>query len=183
MKVDHVKRLIDDLFRLARLESGQLEFDWETVSVADISRDVGEYFCQMLHEQGRTLTTTYLDDGAYTVRVDRRQLYRVVQNLLDNAVKYSPDPQLPIEMTYSIRQLPDESYWCVAIRDYGVGIAPEDVAMIFTRFYTRSEEVASGSGLGLAISKEIVELHGGEIRVTSTPDQGSTFAFTIPITD
>lgn len=181
-KVNHVKRLIDDLFRLARLESGQLEFDWETVAVADICHEIGEYFSQMLHEQGRTLVTNRLADTAYTVRVDRRQLYRVVQNLLDNAVKYSPDPLLPITMTCTIRLSHNDSrWWCVAIQDHGVGIAPEDVAMIFTRFYTRSEETVAGSGLGLAISKEIVELHGGQIQVTSRPDYGSTFEFTIPI--
>jgi len=188
-RVNHVKRLVDDLFQLAKLESRQWEFEWEQVPVAQLYSEMQPYFVQMLLEQDRLLVTTCVHPADLLVdakvRVDRAQMYRVVQNLLDNAVKYSSDVRQPIEFTSIVRPVPGVSElryeWYVEIVDFGVGIASNHLPMIFERFYTRSSGLPAGSGLGLAISKEIVERHGGTISVRSEEGVGSTFCFRLPI--
>jgi signal transduction histidine kinase len=109
----------------------------------------------------------------------------VLQNLIDNAVKYSPDPLTPITLTSVVRQsvIPESAHyeWRVEVVDQGIGIAAEYLPMIFERFYTRSNALQVGSGLGLAICKEIIERHGGVIGVQSAPDHGSAFFFTLPL--
>jgi signal transduction histidine kinase len=189
--INYVKQLVDDLFRLAKLESRQLEFDWEYTSVVALYTDVTDYFNQLMQTRGRTLVSTHsAPDGCASdikVRIDRRQLYRVLQNLIDNALKYSTDPQSAIVLRSTVCQshvAATTCYeWRVEVIDYGVGIATENLPLIFERFYTRSSGLQTGSGLGLAICKEIIEYHGGVIGVQSVQEQGSTFFFVLPIID
>lgn len=188
-RVNHVKRLVDDLFQLAKLESRQWEFEWEHVAVAEVSVEMQQYFAHMLQEQGRLLVSAHGPSVALPVpamvRIDRGQIYRVVQNLLENAMKFSTDPLRPIEFTSTVRLVEDAREpcfeWYVEIVDFGVGIAANHLPMIFERFYTRSSGLPVGSGLGLAICKEIIERHGGSIDVSSEEGRGSTFCFTVPI--
>ncbi len=188
-RVNYVKQLIDDLFRLGKLESRQLEFDWENCVVGDLYAEMSASFDQIVQAHGRVLHVEHVAmqefDAYAIVRVDRRQLYRVLQNLIDNAVKYSPDPSMPITLTSVVRQsvTPESVHyeWRVEVVDQGIGIAAEYLPMIFERFYTRSNTLQVGSGLGLAICKEIIERHGGVIGVQSAPDQGSAFFFTLPL--
>ena len=190
-RIDYIKNLVDDLFRLAKLESRQIAFDWQDYTVGDLFTEMSAYFAQTVHAQGRELMIDAVAnpaiDAAAMVRVDRQQLYRVLQNLIDNAMKFSPDSTSPIVLTTSIRQSTDDvtsSYeWYVAVVDHGVGIAQEHLPLIFERFYTRSNGLISGSGLGLAICKEIVERHGGVIGVQSKLGGGSTFFFTLPLAE
>ena len=188
-RVNYVKQLIDDLFRLGKLESRQLEFDWENCVLGDLYAEMSASFDQIVQAHGRVLHVEHVAmqefDAYAIVRVDRRQLYRVLQNLIDNAVKYSPDPLTPITLTSVVRQsvTPESVHyeWRVEVVDQGIGIAAEYLPMIFERFYTRSNALQVGSGLGLAICKEIIERHGGVIGVQSAPDQGSAFFFTLPL--
>jgi signal transduction histidine kinase len=189
-RLNYVKRLVDDLFRLAKLESRQLEFNWEQIVVTNLYPEIHTYFEQFVQSQNRILLATHTPlstlDGATMVRVDRQQLYRVLQNLIDNAVKYSTDIHTPIALTSVVRlSIATDSpgyEWHVEVVDQGIGIAAEHLPMIFERFYTRSNGLVGGSGLGLAICKEIIERHGGVIGVHSVQGQGSTFFFTLPLT-
>jgi signal transduction histidine kinase len=188
-RVNYVKQLIDDLFRLAKLESRQIEFDWEDCAVGDLYTEMNASLGQVVQAQGRMLIGEHVATHAFNtyarVRIDRRQLYRVLQNLIDNALKYSPDPLTPIALTSVVRQsIAAESpgyEWRVEVVDQGFGIAAEHLPKIFERFYTRSNGLQAGSGLGLAICKEIVERHGGVIGVQSEQGQGSAFFFTLPL--
>lgn len=188
-RVNYVKQLIDDLFRLAKLESRQIEFDWEDCAVSDLYTEMNASFGQIVQVQGRMLIGEHVATHAFNayarVRIDRRQLYRVLQNLIDNALKYSLDPLTPIALTSVVRQsIAAESpgyEWRVEVVDQGVGIAAEHLPKIFERFYTRTNGLQAGSGLGLAICKEIVECHGGVIGVQSEQGQGSAFFFTLPL--
>jgi signal transduction histidine kinase len=189
-RIDYVKNLVDDLFRLSKLESRQLEFAWEHVAVADLNAELSDYFGQLVHAQGRSLISEHLVPHTFhadaIVCIDRQQLYRVLQNLIDNAMKYSADPQAPIILRSVVRQsITDVTHyeWYVAVVDHGIGIAQEHLPLIFERFYTRSNGLVGGSGLGLAICKEIVERHGGVIGAQSTIGEGSTFFFTVPIAE
>jgi len=104
----------------------------------------------------------------------------VVLNLLSNAVKFTPDGG-----RIAVRATLDTDHVAVAVRDTGIGIALEDQEAVFEEFtqvgrdYTKKAE---GTGLGLALTRRIVELHGGRIWLESTPGEGSTFTFTLPLT-
>jgi signal transduction histidine kinase len=156
-----------------------------------LNAELSDYFGQLVQAQGRVLTVEYVVPHTFNavavVCIDRQQLYRVLQNLIDNAMKYSDNLQAPIILRSMVRQSIAEATphyeWYVAVVDHGIGIAPEHLLLIFERFYTRSNGLLGGSGLGLAICKEIVERHGGVIGAQSTIGEGSTFFFTVPIVE
>jgi len=114
-----------------------------------------------------------------TIVADERKFKQILVNLLSNAVKFTPDGGR-IDVTARRTEGVAE----IAVRDTGIGIAPEDHAAVFEAFrqvgraYTKKQE---GTGLGLALTRRFVELHGGHIRLDSTPGRGSTFTFTIPL--
>jgi signal transduction histidine kinase len=113
------------------------------------------------------------------VCADYARLERVLLNLLSNALKYSP-PDTPV----LVRACQDDGQVQIAVRDYGRGIAPEDLPHLFERFYrTSGTGTMEGIGLGLYITKLLVEAHGGAIRMESTPGKGSTFTFTLPVAE
>ena len=112
-------------------------------------------------------------------RADERKFKQILLNLLSNAVKFTPDGGR-VQVSAKL----DTTCVAIAVKDTGIGIAPEDQTAVFEEFkqvgrdYTRKAE---GTGLGLALTKRFVELHGGEITLASSPGQGSTFTVTLPI--
>ncbi|MBV9789293.1 MAG: ATP-binding protein, partial [Chloroflexi bacterium] len=118
---------------------------------------------------------------------DPLRLEQVVQNLLHNAVKYSPDGGV-IDVHVTLGDADDDQtrHICIEITDSGIGIPPESLPFVFRRFY-RAENVEqtqiSGVGVGLYVAKEIVTLHGGQINVESTEGVGSTFHVCLPLHD
>ena len=188
-RTNYVKQLIDDLFRLAKLDSQQWAFDWDDSTVRDLYAEMSTYFGRIVQTQGRVLVIEPADYRTFApdimVHVDQQQLFRVLQNLIDNAIKYSTNPQTSITLRSVVRPATAASTyeWYVEVSDHGVGIAPAQLPLIFERFYTRSNGLQAGSGLGLAICKEIIERHGGVIGAQSTPGEGSTFFFTLPIAE
>jgi PAS domain S-box-containing protein len=120
--------------------------------------------------------------GDATGHWDRERLYRVVANLLENAVKFSPDGGA-IDVCVRSLDGPEGEPWAeVTVRDEGVGIPPEDLPLIFERFY-RAGNVAGridGSGIGLTAARQVVEAHGGTIEVESAPGRGTTVAVRLP---
>jgi len=190
-RLNYVKRLVDDLFRLAKLESRQLEFDWQNVVVHDFYTELSDYFGQIVRTQNRIWEHEHqCTAGLYvnsTVHIDRQQMYRVLQNLVDNAMKYSIDHESPIMLRSILREAPSDATtpyeWYVEIIDHGIGINAEHLPVIFERFYTRSNALSGGSGLGLAICKEIIDRHDGTIGAHSVQGQGSTFYFTLPVVE
>jgi signal transduction histidine kinase len=106
-------------------------------------------------------------------------LHQVLTNLLHNAIKFTP-PNSHVRVTVEKR---NDEWMELCVADTGCGIPRDEIGKIFDKFF-RGESVpveAKGAGLGLCIAKSLVELHGGSIRVESTPDQGSRFVFTLPI--
>ena len=120
-----------------------------------------------------------LDPTLGTVRADERKLKQILLNLLSNAVKFTPEGG-----SVSVQAKPIDGMIEVAVTDTGVGIALKDQAAVFEEFkqvgtdYTRKGE---GTGLGLSLARRFVELHGGTLRLESTPGKGSTFTFTLPV--
>ena len=111
-------------------------------------------------------------------RGDERRIAQVLLNLVGNAIKFTEVGEVSIEVKTQ------DSAFQVAVSDTGPGIAPADRTKIFEEFHqvdSTSTRKKGGTGLGLSISRRIVEMHGGSIWVDSTPGQGSTFAFTVPL--
>ena len=170
--------LIDDLFELAQLEAGGLRLELGPNSISDLISDTLESFSELATRKGVSLYGT-AEPGVDPVLMDVQLVGRVLANLLGNALRHTPT-----EGTVSVAASRVAEDVLVEIRDTGEGITAEDVPHIFERFYRgeKSRSRASGgSGLGLAIAKGIVEAHGGQIGVESSPSQGTRFFFTLPV--
>jgi len=169
-----LSRLVDDLRALAQAEAGQLQLKRETTDLADLLRGVVASFDLQAESQGQTLSLE-LPVAPLVVDADRQRVRQVVANLVSNALRHAPESGY---VTVSASLDLDEAQ--ISVSDNGPGIATEDLAHLFDRFWRGGTPRAEGSGLGLAISRELVRAHGGRIWVDSTLNQGTTFHFTLP---
>ncbi|HXS97836.1 MAG TPA: ATP-binding protein [Candidatus Limnocylindrales bacterium] len=174
---DRLRRLVDALLDLRRMQARQYEFRSEKLEAAEWSRAVAEEFQGTVRESGY-LVEFRAPDEPLPIRGDREALGGALWNLLDNAVKYSPAAK-QVEVSVSSRNGRVE----VQVRDYGSGIAKEDLKHVFARFYRGANarrDGAGGTGIGLATVKEIVEAHGGTVLVRSEVGSGSEFTMVLP---
>jgi signal transduction histidine kinase len=164
--------LANDVLALTRVEHGELEIADDRVDVADVVRAACE-----LHAAERDIALAVPPDGAF-VRGDAGRLRQVFDNLLRNAIKYSPGGE-PVDAIVTS----EGDRVRIAFRDRGIGIPPEELAKLFDRF-TRASNARKakipGTGVGLFICKMIVERHGGAIAIESALGEGSTFTVTLP---
>ena len=171
-------RLTEDLLKLSRIEAGQLKLEFRPVSVAQLVESCVET-AQLKAVPKRLSLNVELPSGLPTVRGDANSLQEVLQNLLDNALQYTPGGG-KIEVSASC----SESRVIVTVADTGIGIPQAEQERIFERFYrvdeARSRE-AGGTGLGLSIARHIMEAHGGRLWVESAVGEGSRFHFSIPV--
>ncbi|MDQ5826539.1 MAG: PAS domain-containing sensor histidine kinase [Chloroflexota bacterium] len=171
-----LSRMISDMLDLDRMESGPMTLNLERVGLNEILARVTD---QMRPNAPRHQIALQLDEALPELLGDRDKLTQVIVNLLNNAVKYSPDGGEVIVASHL-----EGDFAHVRVQDEGVSIEPEALKKLFVP-YTRLESGATrhiqGTGLGLAICRQIIELHGGDIWVESRPGEGSTFHFTIPI--
>ncbi len=169
-------RLTDDLLKLSRIEAGRLELELRPIRVDALVNSCIETARFKAEARGLRILVN-LPQGLPPVRGDGAQLAEVLQNLLDNALQYTPSGG---HIDVTARSSAHEVTFTVA--DTGIGIPESDLGRIFERFYrvdaARSRE-AGGTGLGLAISRHIVEAHGGRIWVESAVGQGSRFHFSV----
>ena len=175
---NRLANLIDDLLDLSRIESGKMKIEFEPLDIKLVANR-----CVNVLEKsakGKSLTVTVdISSDFSKVLGDEKRLSQVFLNLLDNAIKYTPEGG-----SITISAISKEKIVQIDISDTGIGISEKDLPRIFERFYrvdkARSRELG-GTGLGLSIVKHIVQTHNGQVWVQSTPGQGSTFSFTIPI--
>jgi signal transduction histidine kinase len=176
---ERLHRLVEGLLDFGRMEAGAREYRFETIDPVALVQNVGREFAQEVAERGYVLEFD-LDGSLPAIRADREALSRTLWNLLDNAVKYSPACKTVwIEATQLDNRL------AIRVRDQGLGISADEQPHIFKKFVrAASADVAGvkGTGLGLAMVQHIVAAHGGEIRVESQPDVGSTFTIVLPTT-
>ena len=172
---DRVNRLIGDMLDLDRMESGRM-----SIRTTDV--DINEVLSDAIARAGSSPTVEFkadLDPRLPIVVGDRDRLVQVVSNLVNNAVKYSPDGG-----TVTLSSRSEGGSALVSVTDTGVGIPPDEIGHVFERFRrVRSGAAQSipGTGLGLTIVKQIVEMHGGKIWVESAVGHGSAFHFTLPL--
>lgn len=178
-----LNRLIQDLFELSQLESGQARFQMREVATTDLVALVKEKFELDVTAHGVAFQTIHTLSETVIVNVDTDRLDQVFANLIFNSIKYTPRGGA-IDIVFEKRSgRAFKQELLVRVRDSGIGVSKEDLPYIFERFYKGKprNNSKSGSGLGLAIAKEIVEHHGGQIWAENEHGQGCTICFTLPI--
>jgi signal transduction histidine kinase len=170
--------LINDVLDLTKIEAGRLELNLEAVDLRSALLGVLPVVKPRAADK-RIKVSTYLPTDVPTIIADPAKFNQVLLNLLTNAIKYTHD-----NGNVSVEARGQDGFVEIWVTDTGIGIGQEDIDRIFQRF-TQVDSSASrsqgGTGLGLAITKELVELHGGQIRVQSKLGKGSSFIFTVPI--
>jgi signal transduction histidine kinase len=173
----HLLGLINDVLDLSKIEAGQLSLSLNDYSMQEVVHTVVNSVESLAEEKHLALRVSVPPD--LTVgRGDEQRIVQVFLNLVGNAIKFTEEGEVKVEVTSS------NSKFLVAVSDTGPGLSEADQQRIFEEFHqadSSSTKKKGGTGLGLAISKKIVAMHGGRIWVESSPGQGSTFWFTLPV--
>ncbi|WP_323351355.1 two-component system sensor histidine kinase RppB [Leptolyngbya sp. CCNP1308] len=170
--------LVNDLLILSRLEQADDRSAPTQVCMPDLVKDIEEEFSALALTKGIHLTTVAPDAKTLTVRGHESELYRLLLNIVGNALEYTPKGG-----HVTIRLTPRDRYALINVEDTGIGIAPPEQAKIFDRFYRVNPDRSrhtGGSGLGLAIARAIAQAHGGDIQVKSVVGKGSCFTIQLP---
>jgi signal transduction histidine kinase len=169
-----LSRLIADLLDLSKIQAGKLTFTEETVDMDILVREVAEQLQQTSTQHQITIE----GNTSGTIVGDRERLGQVLNNLLTNAIKYSPEADRVL-----IRLTSTAEYLTVSVQDFGIGIPTIEQEKIFERFYRvadRHRQTTAGLGIGLSIAHQIIEHYEGKLWVESVEGQGSTFSFSLP---
>ncbi|NOK17369.1 HAMP domain-containing sensor histidine kinase [Corallococcus carmarthensis] len=168
-QVARLDRMVGDLLDATRIEAGKLELQPEVRDTRELARSVVELY--QSSDSGHTLELV-VPDTAVLVRADPSRLEQVLNNLVSNALKYSPAGSR-VEVSVG----GDAEHVVVAVADQGIGMSPEELKGLFVPFQRagNAKQRAPGVGLGLSVSRRIIEAHGGRIEVESRPGQGSVF--------
>ena len=186
-ETDRMIRMINDLLSLSRMDSGRLQLELELVNLNELFNYILNRFDMMLDKDNNdtrdTKTKNYTIKRDFTkrdlwVEIDTDKFTQVIDNIMNNAIKYSPDGGV-----ITCRLLETHNHVILSITDQGLGIPKKDLNHVFDRFF-RVDKARSraqgGTGLGLAISKEVIALHHGKIWVDSIEGKGSTFYISLP---
>jgi two-component system phosphate regulon sensor histidine kinase PhoR len=175
---DRLTKIVEDLLMLSRIETREFQLKLEVVSVRDFIDNIIDFVKEPADRKKILLSRDEIP-SSLAVQADRNHLEQILINLLDNAIKYTPEGG---RVTVSAVEK-DSKDIKLSVEDNGIGIPKEELSRIFERFYRvdkgRSKEMG-GTGLGLSIVKHLVQAHGGRVWVESQMGKGSTFYFTLP---
>ncbi len=175
----HLLELINDILDLSKIEAGKLELEKSPVSVNELCQHSLSFVKQQAYQKNIRLTY-HIEDVGEPLEVDERRMRQVLINLLNNAVKFTPEGG---RVRLEVRGNQAEQSIRFSVIDTGIGIAPEDQCKLFQVFMqvdSRLSRRYEGTGLGLALVKKLVEMHGGTVGVTSEPGKGSCFTVRLP---
>ncbi len=179
-EIERLGRIVDRLLRLSRIESRVEEFHFEPVEVVSLLDEAARRISPVAERRPVGIRVD-VSQGTPAVRADRERVLEVLSNLLDNAIRHSPDGAEVV-----LRARPVDVGARIDVCDRGPGVMPQDRLRIFERFFTgdraRSDGDGTGTGLGLSIARHIVSRHGGEIWVDDAAP-GATLSFTLPAAD
>ncbi|MFV8805371.1 cell wall metabolism sensor histidine kinase WalK [Aerococcus urinaeequi] len=181
-ETDRMIRMISDLLHLSRMDAKQQVINRELIIFKDLVNHILDRFDMMLqsedYEGKNYIIKRELMEEEVWVEIDQDKLIQVIDNIMNNAIKYSPDGG-----TIYVRLMSTHNQLVLSIQDQGLGIPQESIPHLFDRFY-RVDKARSraqgGSGLGLSIAKEEIELHNGTIWVNSIENKGTTFFISLP---
>jgi heavy metal sensor kinase len=172
---DRLLDMINTMLVISKAEAGVNKLDAKEMDIAAVVRDACELF--QAPAEDKDLKFIFDAQGAFSLSGDQRMIQRMIANLLDNAIKYTCDGGT---VKVAVGAQNNHSV-VITVKDTGIGISDQDIHRIFERFYrcdpSRSK---TGIGLGLSFARAVARAHGGEITVSSRPDQGSTFTVTLP---
>lgn len=172
-------RLVTDLLHLSRLDSKEAQLRKQPTSVMEMLEEVADRFSFQMQEK-EIKPTLFIASDVDTAWLDRDQIDQVLDNLISNAMKYTPEGgTIALEARKN-----EDGQLAVSVQDNGIGIPKKDLDRIFERFYrvdkARSRNMG-GTGLGLSIAREIVKAHGGTISLQSEFGKGTKVTFTLPM--
>ncbi|GEN94626.1 PAS domain-containing sensor histidine kinase [Pediococcus ethanolidurans] len=181
-ETDRMIRMINDLLSLSRMDSGTAKLDLELINLNELFNHVLDRFDMILKtddnpDKNYTIKREFTRRDLW-VEVDTDKFQQVLDNLMNNAIKYSPDGG-----QITCRLLETHNHVILSVSDQGLGIPKKDLTHVFDRFYRVDKahsRAQGGTGLGLAISKEIISMHGGRIWVDSKEGRGSIFYISLP---
>ncbi len=174
--------LLNDILDYSRLEAGEVAVVSEPYDPSEVAEDVVRLLRPSADSKALSIALTVETDAPETISGDDARLRQVLVNLVSNAVKFTHEGEIAV--TVRRDSGPTGAAVRIEVRDTGIGIAPETLPNLFQRFSQGDSSMTrryGGAGLGLAISKQLVELMGGEIGVTSVPGEGSCFWLTLPV--
>lgn len=170
--------LVNDLLDVAKVEAGKFDLNLQEYDLSEIIKEEVETF--RAEAEGRHLTLSFITPGVVKVKCDKVRIEQVITNLLSNAIKYTDSGQIDINLTLDS----DQHRVIVAVKDTGMGVSREDLAVLFSKFKQLKsfDRTRKGTGLGLVVTKGIVDAHGGKIWAESAGENlGSTFSFSLPL--
>jgi two-component system phosphate regulon sensor histidine kinase PhoR len=173
---DRLTRLVESLLDFGRMESGVHRYTFERRDCTEFVKHVVDEFRNEVHPSGYSVE--FRGDAAAPVELDSEALGRAVRNLLDNAVKYSPDRR---DVEVAVHR--SNGHVRIDVQDHGIGIPANERDVIFAKFQ-RGDQARKrgikGTGIGLAMAAEIAKAHRGRVEVESEPGEGSTFTIVLP---
>jgi signal transduction histidine kinase/DNA-binding response OmpR family regulator len=178
----HLLRLINDILDLSKIDAGKMELAFDDVNVVELLQSVIPTLHGLLKDKPIKLEQN-IESGIPIIRADAMRIRQVMLNLLSNAAKFTDEGTIAISAAVEARSSGQKEV-VIRVKDTGSGIAPEDRSKLFQPFSqvdSSPTRKTGGTGLGLSISRRLVELHGGQIDVTSELGKGSTFYFTLPL--
>jgi len=187
---NRLRRLTNDILDVTRIESQTLKLEKEKFSLTDLTSSIVDDFKNDIQKKGNNFALLYNPDYNLVVQADKGRITQVISNLIDNALKFTKEGSISIDVVKKRRNEDgknnSQGEVIVSVNDTGIGIDPEILPRLFTKFATKSD--IGGTGLGLFISKSIVEAHGGKMwaqnnnsMINNGQERGATFYFTLPL--
>jgi len=172
--------LIDEILDLSKIEAGKMKLEYSDVSLKELLHNMNSMFGPIAKEKKIELKTDIGKGVPEQVETDKLRLEQVIRNLLSNAIKFTANGYVSL----SIERRPERNEVAFIVKDTGIGIPKDKQSIVFEAFQQADGSTRrkyGGTGLGLSISRELVKLLGGDISLTSEPDQGSEFVLTLPV--
>jgi two-component system sensor histidine kinase/response regulator len=175
--------VINDILDISKIEAGHLELEERDFDLREVVETTSDVVAATAHGKGLELSVYLAEDVPRAVRGDRGRVAQVLTNLLSNAVKFTPEGEVSVDVTCTSVDRDGVSLVTFVVADSGIGIAERDLERLFESFQQADVSTTrrfGGTGLGLAISRELTQIMGGDLTVTSMVGEGSRFTFTIP---
>lgn len=171
--------MVSDLLNIAKMAEGDSSFDFEKVKMEDLLKEIQKELEPQAQKKSITFSLHLPKEPLPMVMLDKKKVHFVIQNLADNAIKYTPEAG-----SVTITAEKHQKGVAVHVKDTGIGVPKDEMEKLFTKFYraTNAEQQKKvGTGLGLYIAKSVVERHRGEMWFESEENKGSTFSFYLPL--
>jgi signal transduction histidine kinase len=180
---ERLQRLTNDILDVTRIESQTLKLNKEKFNLSDLLSNIVQDYKNNIEKSNCNVRLSYNNQpnkDSFIVEADRERIIQVISNLLNNAIKFTEERRGDVYVAAEEKEKADQKVVVVTLKDTGIGIDPEILPRLFTKFATKSN---TGTGLGLFICKSIIETHGGKIWAENNKDGkgGATFAFSLPL--